>query len=347
MKVKLKDLARTVEGRVTGDEETIITGVAPIERAGKGDITFIANPRYAPYLKQTGASAIISRTPVEGMTTLVVDNPYLAFAKILSLFHPGERPEAGIHPQAFISPTARLGEDVYVGPFAYIGEGVRIGNRVVIHPCVFVGDRVEIGDDSIVYPNVSIREGCRIGKRVVIHCNSVVGSDGFGYARDGGEHVKIPQVGIVRIEDDVEIGACVTIDRATMGETLIGRGTKIDNLVQIAHNVEIGEGSIIVAQVGIAGSSRVGRGVTLAGQVGVVGHVSIGDGCTVGAQSGVAKDLPPGGTFSGTPAIPHKDWLKVQALLPKLPDLNREVRELKKELEALRRLSEGRAGKKS
>lgn len=338
MRIRLKDLAQSLHGEVVGDGEVLICGVAPIEGAKEGDITFLANPRYAHYIKDTRASAVIAKDPIPGITTLTVDNPYLAFAKVLNLFHPSTRPEPGIHPTAVISPTASLGRDVVVYPHVYVGEGVRIGDRVILYPGVFVGEGVEIGEDSIIHANVSIREGCRIGRRVVIHCNSVVGSDGFGYARDGERHVKVPQVGIVRIEDDVEIGACVTIDRATMGETVIGKGTKIDNLVQIAHNVEIGRDAIIVAQVGIAGSAKVGSRVTLAGQVGVVGHVTIGDDSMVGAQSGVAKDLPPGKAFSGSPAIPHREWLRVQALLPRLPELKREVVELKKKMEEIERL---------
>lgn len=347
MKIKLRDLAQFVGGEVAGNGEILISGVAPIEEAREGEITFLANPRYATYIKDTKASAIIAMDPIPGVTTLVVNNPYLAFATILSLFHPPERPEPGIHPTAVISPTARLGRDVVIYPYVYVGEDVRIGDRVILYPGVFIGNRVDIGEDSIIYPNVSVREGCRIGRRVVIHCNSVIGSDGFGYARDGQRHVKVPQVGIVRIEDDVEIGACVTIDRATMGETVIGKGTKIDNLVQIAHNVEIGSDTIIVAQVGIAGSTKIGKRVTLAGQVGVVGHVTIGDDCMVGAQSGVAKDLPPGSAFSGSPSIPHREWLKVQALLPKLPKLKGEVEKLKKDMEEIKEFLKVREKKSS
>ena len=347
MKIRLHDLARAVGGKVVGDGEALISGVAPIDEAGEGDITFLANPRYIRHLKDSKASGVIAEEPIGGFNTLVVDNPYLAFAKILSLFYPQERPEPGIHPSAVVDPTATLGRDVTVLPWVFIGRKARIGDRVVLHPGVYVGEGVEIGDDSIIYPNVSIREGCRIGRRVIIHCNTVVGSDGFGYARDGERHVKVPQIGIVRIEDDVEIGACVTIDRATMGETVIGEGTKIDNLVQIAHNVKVGRDTIIVAQVGIAGSTRIGNRVTLAGQVGIVGHLTIGDGSVVAAQSGVAKDLPPGGTFSGTPAIPHREWLRVQTVLPRLPELKREVDRLRRELEEIKARLKGRNEKSS
>ncbi|MBI5286681.1 MAG: UDP-3-O-(3-hydroxymyristoyl)glucosamine N-acyltransferase [Deltaproteobacteria bacterium] len=341
----LGELAGFVGGEVSGDGEVAITGVASLEDASQGDITFIANPRYIPFVSTTRASAIIASADmaqsIKGRNILIAINPYLAFARVLDLFTSGpggtdlKSVPMGIHPKAELHPTARIGSSPSIYPFVYIGEGVRVGDRVTLFPGVYIGRDVTIGDDVLIYSNVSIREDCRIGNRVIIHCNAVIGSDGFGFAKDGSRLHKIPQTGIVRIEDDVEIGACVTIDRATLGETAIRRGTKIDNLVQIAHNVEIGEDSIIVAQVGIAGSAKIGSRVELGGQVGVVGHIAIGDDVKVGAQSGVAHDLPSGQVFSGSPAIPHKDWLRAQGIFAKLPemrktllDLERKVREL-------------------
>ncbi len=337
MKKRLKKLAELVGGGVAGDGDIIISGVAGIETAREGEITFIANPKYKRMVLTSRASAIISDSPVEGKPTLITPNPYLAFARILELYHPTIIEEEGIDPTAIVSTDAYIDKGVWISSHVYIGRGTRIGERVKIFPGVYIGNGVEIGNDTIIHANVSIREGTRIGKRVIIHCNSVLGSDGFGFAKDGTRYVKVPQVGRVRIEDDVEIGACVTIDRATMGETVIGRGTKIDNLVQIAHNVEIGEDSLIIAQVGISGSTRIGRRVTLAGQAGIVGHITVGDDTTIGAQSGVIGELKPGGTYTGTPAIPHRDWQKIQALLKKLPEMRREIIALREEIGYLKK----------
>lgn len=330
----LDELARFVGGEVGGDGDVLITGVANLEDADEGDITFIANPKYMPMLATTKASAIIASPDItdslRGRNCLIIKNPYLAFAKILTLFTPPTPFYKGIHPKVEVHPTAIIGSSPSISPFVYIGEGSRLGDRATLFPGVYIGRDVTIGDDTLIYSNVSIREGCRIGNRVIIHCNTVIGSDGFGFAKDGTKLYKIPQVGIVRIEDDVEIGACVTIDRATLGETVIRRGTKIDNLVQIAHNVEIGEDSTIVAQVGISGSTKVGKRVTLAGQVGVVGHIEIGDDVMVGGQSGVTKDLPPRQAFSGMPAIPHREWLRAVGIFAKLPEMRKTLMELEK-----------------
>jgi len=335
----LAELASFVGGKVSGDGDVVITGVASLEDADEGDITFLANPKYMPMLATTKASAIIASPDItdsiRGRNCLIVKNPYLVFARILTLFTPPTPFYKGIHPKAELHPNAVIGSSPSISPFVYIGEGARLGDRVTLFPGVYIGRDVTIGDDTIIYSNVSIREGCWIGNRVIIHCNSVIGSDGFGFAKDGNKLYKIPQVGIVRVEDDVEIGACVTVDRATLGETVIRRGTKIDNLVQIAHNVEIGEDSTIVAQVGISGSTRIGNRVTLAGQVGVVGHIEIGDDVMVGGQSGVRKDLPPKQAFSGTPAIPHRDWLRAQGIFSKLPEMRKTLLELEERVKGL------------
>jgi UDP-3-O-[3-hydroxymyristoyl] glucosamine N-acyltransferase len=279
MNKKLKELAQWVEGTVVGDGEIEISGVASIEEARQGQITFISNPKYLPHLSKTQASAVIVSKEVTqaDKPLLCVTDPQSAFAKVLALFSLKPYQPKGIDPKAWISPTARLGKDVTVYPFVYVGDRCSIGDRVTFYPGVFVGEDSAIGEDSILYPNVSVYPGTIVGKRVILHGGAVVGGDGFGYVKEGKRNVKIPQVGTVEIEDDVEIGANTTIDRATLGKTIIRRGVKIDNLVMVAHNVVIGEDSILVAQVGVAGSTKIGSNVTLAGQVGVAGHIEIGD----------------------------------------------------------------------
>jgi len=330
MEKTLSELAQLVDGEVIGDGGVKIVGVAPIEEARKGQITFIAHPRYVPHLNETEASAVIvsSKVGEAGKPLLRVANPYLAFAKILGIYAHRPYEPRGVDQRAWVSPTAKLGEEISIYPFVYVGDHVQIGNRVILFPGVFVGDNSVIGDDTLIYPNVSIYEGSRIGKRVILHGGVVIGSDGFGFARDGRRSVKIPQVGTVEIGDDVEIGANTTVDRAAMGKTIIKRGVKIDNLVQVAHSVTIGEDSIIVAQVGIAGSSKIGSNVILAGQVGVIDHIEIGDNAMVGPQSGVAKDLPPNQAFMGSPSIPHKEYLKAVMTFPKLPEMWRKIGQL-------------------
>ncbi len=334
MKKKLKELAEWVQGTVVGDGEVEVHGVASIEDAGEGEITFVANPKYLSRLGQTQASAVIVSPEVTSgeKPLLCVKNPYLAFAKILTLFSQKPYQPKGVDPNAWVSPTAQLGTDLTVYPFVYIGDRCRIGDRVTLHPGVCVGEGSSIGDDSILHPNVSVYPGMVIGKRVILHGGVVVGSDGFGYVKEGKKNLKIPQVGKVEIEDDVEIGSNTSIDRGALGNTIIRRGVKIDNLVQIAHNVLIGEDSIIVAQVGIAGSTKIGSNVTLAGQVGLAGHLQIGDNVLVGAQSGVGQDLSPGQAFSGSPAIPHREWLRMVTATPKVPEMRRKLIDIEKRL---------------
>src|SRR4030043_92643 len=279
MKKRMKELAQWVDGTVIGDGEIEISGVAAIEEARDGEITFIADSKYLPNLSKTNASAVIASKEVTqaDKPLLCVTNPQLAFAKILTLFSQRPYQPKGIDPHAWISPTAKLGKDLTLYPFVYIGDRCSIADRVTLYPGVYVGEDSIIGEDSILYSHVSIYSGTVIGKRVTLHSGVVVGSDGFGYVREGKKNVKIPQVGRVEIGDDVEIGSNTTVDRATFGKTIIRRGVKIDNLVQGAHNVTIGEDSIIVAQVGIAGSTKIGSNVILAGQVGVADHIEIGD----------------------------------------------------------------------
>jgi UDP-3-O-[3-hydroxymyristoyl] glucosamine N-acyltransferase len=334
MKKKLIELAEWTGGTVVGDEEVEIHGVASIDEAKEGEITFIANPKYLSKLNQTRASAVVvsSEVTFREKPLLCVKNPYLAFARILTLFTQEPYQPKGVDPNAWVSPTAQLGNDLTVYPFVYIGDRCRIGDRVTLHPGVYVGEDSSIGEDSILHANVSIYPAMTIGKRVILHSGVTVGSDGFGYAKEGRKNFKIPQVGRVEIEDDVEIGSNTSIDRGALGNTIIRRGVKIDNLVQIAHNVVIGEDSIVVAQVGIAGSTKLGSNVTLAGQVGLAGHIQIGDNVRVGAQSGVGQDLPANQAYSGSPAIAHREWLRMVMTLPKLPEMRKALSEMEKRL---------------
>ena len=337
MKKKLKELAEWVDGTVIGDEEIEISGVASIEEAQAEEITFIANPKYLPKLSQTNASAVIVSKEVTraDKPLLCVTNPYLAFAKVLTLLsHKPYRPK-GIDSKTWVSPTAKLGKDLTLYPFVYIGDHCSIGDRVTLYPGVYVGEDSSIGEDSTLFPNVSVYSGTVIGKRVILHSGVVVGSDGFGYVKDGKKNIKIPQIGRVEIEDDVEIGANTTVDRAALGKTIIQKGVKIDNLVQVAHNVTIGEDSIIVAQVGISGSTKIGNNVTLAGQVGVVGHIEIGDNVMVGAQSGVTHDLPANQGYVGSPALPHREFLRAITIFPKLPEMKKTLIEIEKRLKKI------------
>jgi UDP-3-O-[3-hydroxymyristoyl] glucosamine N-acyltransferase len=339
----LSELAQLVGGRVVGDGRTVIDKVASIEEAGPGEITFLANPRYQSLLASCKASAVIvgSGIALESLSErhrgyLEAADPYVAFAKVLQLFNPPVRYSENISSQANIDPAAVLEEGVTVFPHVFIGRGAHVGARSVLYPGVFIGERVQIGQDCVLHPNVVVRDGCRVGNRVVLHAGVVIGSDGFGYAGEGEERVKIPQVGIVELEDDVEIGANTTVDRATLGRTLIGRGVKIDNLVQIAHNVVVGEHSIIAAQAGIAGSTRIGKDVMLGGRVGIINHLTIGDGARIGPGSGILQSVPPGVMrSSGLHAAPHREWLKVVTLLPQLPRLWSAVRNLEKRVSAL------------
>jgi len=266
---------------------------------------------------------------------LCVTDPHLAFAKILTLFSQKPYQPRGIDSRAWVSSTAKLGKDLTLYPFVYIGDRCSIGDRVTLYPGVCVGEDSSIGEDSILYPNVSVYSGTTLGKRVILHSGVVVGSDGFGYVKEGKKNVKIPQIGKVEIEDDVEIGANTTVDRATFGKTIIRRGVKIDNLVQVAHNVVIGEDSILCAQVGISGSTKVGSNVTLAGQVGVVDHTEIGDNVMVGAQAGVTHRLPPNQGYVGSPALPHREFLRANAVFSKLPEMRKSLIDIEKRLKKI------------
>ena len=337
MKKTLKELAEWVDGTVIGEGDVEISGVAPIEEAQPGEITFIANPKYLSKLNETGASAVIVSKDIRQADKPLLSsaNPYLAFGKILALYSRKPYQARGIDSGAFVSPTARLGKDMSVYPSVTIGDRCSIGDRVILYPGVSVGEESTIGEDSILHPNVSIYPRTTIGKRVILHAGVVIGSDGFGYAKDGKKNIKVPQVGTVEIEDDVEIGANTTVDRATLGKTLIRRGVKIDNLVQVAHNVVIGEDSIVVAQVGISGSTKLGSNVTVGGQAGFVGHISIGDNVMIGAQSGVMNDLASNQAYTGSPAVPHREFMRITSSYLKLPDMKKLLSDIDKRLKKI------------
>jgi UDP-3-O-[3-hydroxymyristoyl] glucosamine N-acyltransferase len=337
----LAELADHVGGRVIGDGSVIIGKVAALDQAGPGDISFLTNPRYRHLLPQCRASAVILGRAVESASAgqlnfLECVDPYVAFAKILQLFSPTEPFKAEVSPRASVDSTALLDDSVTVFANAFIGPRARIGRGTVLYPGVFLGSDAQVGAGCVLHPNVVVRDSCRLGDRVILHAGVVIGSDGFGFAGAAAERVKIPQVGIVVVEDDVEIGANTTVDRATLGQTVIGKGAKIDNLVQIAHNVIVGEHSVIAAQAGVAGSARLGKNVTLLGQVGVVNHIQIGDGAIIGPQSGVGQSVPQGAVLSsGLTAAPHSIWLKVMVLLPQLPKLWSTVRALERQVARL------------
>jgi len=341
MEVTLEELGRLVGGKVTGDGKTVIRAVNGLREAGPGDISFLANTKYAPLLAMTRASAVIVADGIAApLPTLSVRNPDLAFGLVAQHLQGGaRRAPAGVHPTAVVAKSAVLGKNVSVGAGTVVEEGASIGDNAVLYPQVYVGEEAVIGPDALLYPQVVVRERCRIGARVILHSGTVVGSDGFGYATDKGVHHKIPQVGIVVIEDDVELGANVAVDRARFGRTVIGRGTKIDNLVQIAHNVVLGQGCLLVSQSGIAGSTRVGNYVMMAGQAGLIGHLEVGDRAIITAQAGVTKDVPAGGIRSGSPAGDRRTHLKELAALSKLPEALQEIRKLRQEIEELKKKS--------
>jgi len=335
----VSELAEYLGGVVEGDGTVRISGLGTLETAGPDALTFLANPKYAAKVSETSAGAVLMAPGGEryGRTAILVNNPYLGFAKLLTLFYTAPHEALGVLPAAVVSETATIGDGASVYPGACIGRNVVVGSRTVIYPGAVLYDNVVVGDDCIVHANAVIRERCRIGNRCIIQPGAVIGSDGFGYAPDGSSYYRIPQVGIVVLDDDVEIGANSCIDRAAVEVTRIGRGTKLDNLVQVAHNCQIGENCMIVSQVGISGSAKIGNHVTLAGQVGVAGHLTIGDNVLVGAQSGVPSSLPANAAYSGSPTMPHKEWLKSAMVVPRLPELKKTVSALEKrvaELEA-------------
>lgn len=333
----LGELATLVGGELRGPSDLVISGIAAVDQATSQDITFISAKRYAHLADTSRAAAFIVSPEHAGIPRplIVVPHPYLAYARVAALFAPSLRRWPGISDQACLGQGVELGEEVSIAPFVFLGDGVKVGDRATIMAGCFIGHEVVIGADTLIYPHVAILDRCRVGERVIIHSGVVIGADGFGFVPTPQGFHKIPQLGVVVIEDDVEIGANCTVDRGALGETRIGKGVKIDNLVQVAHNVSIGEHSIIVAQAGIAGSTKLGKGVALGGQAGVVGHIELGDGVQVGAQSGVTHSMPPGQVVLGSPARPHREFLNLNAHFSRLPEMFQRLKNLEERLQQL------------
>lgn len=342
MEFSAKQIATFLQGEIVGNEDAIVHTFAKIEEGIPGALSFLSNPKYTPYIYTTKASIVlVNRDFIPdkevGATLIKVDNAYESLSKLLTLYEAGKPGKQGVDSLAYIAPTARLGENVYIGPFAYIGDHAVIGDNTQIFPHTYIGDNVKIGSACTFYPHVSVYHDCRIGDNCTIHSGAVIGSDGFGFAPTPEGYNKIPQIGIVILEDNVEIGANTCVDRATMGATVIHKGVKLDNLIQIAHNDEIGSHTVMAAQVGIAGSVKVGEWCMFGGQVGIAGHVSIGDKSNIGAQAGIAGNVKPGSTIIGSPAIEAKQFFKSSVVYKKLPEVYAEVNNLRRELYELKK----------
>ena len=334
-----------IGGRVEGDENARVNSFAKIEEGRPGAISFLSNTKYTHYIYDTQSSVVLIDENLElehevKATLIRVKNAYEAVARLLQAYESMKPKKKGIDPLAFIASSATLGDDCYVGAFAYIGEGAKIGKNCQIYPHAVVGDNVSVGDDCIIYPNAVVYHDCRLGQRVTMHAGSVVGADGFGFAPTAEGYDKIPQIGIVTIEDDVEIGANTCIDRSTMGSTYVRKGVKLDNLVQIAHNTDIGANTVMSAQVGVAGSTKIGEWCMFGGQVGIAGHITIGNRVNLGAQSGVPSSIEDNQTLIGTPPMETRPFFRSQSIFRRLPDMYKELEELKKEVEKLKMKSE-------
>ena len=348
MEFTAKQIAEFIGGRVEGNPDATVHTFAKIEEGKSGAISFLSNPKYTQYVYNTESSIVLVNDDVKldapVKTTLIrVKNAYEGVAKLLQMYEAARPKKKGTDPLASISASATLGTDVYIGPFACIGDGAHIGDGTQIYPGAVVGDGVSIGCNCKIYPNVTVYEGCRLGNNVTVHSGTVIGADGFGFAPNAGGYDKIPQIGIVTIEDNVEIGANTCIDRSTMGSTTIRKGVKLDNLVQVAHNVEIGENTVMSAQVGIAGSTKVGSWCMFGGQVGLAGHIHIGDKTFLGAQSGVPGNIKGDTTLIGTPPMEPKAYFKSQAIFRKLPELYKQINELQKKVDELTAKNNGTA----
>ena len=343
MEFSAKQIAQFVQGVIEGDENATVNTFAKIEDGKPGAISFLSNPKYTHYIYDTESSIVLVDKSVElekptKATLIKVDNAYECVAKLLQLYESMKPKKTGIDSLAFISPSAKIGENVYIGAFAYIGDNVVIGDGCQIYPNVVICENAKVGNDCLFYPNVTIYHDCHVGNRVTLHAGSVVGSDGFGFAPSENGYDKIPQIGIVTIEDDVEIGANTCIDRSTMGSTYVRKGVKLDNLVQIAHNTDIGANTVMSAQVGIAGSTKVGQWCMFGGQIGIAGHITIGNKVFLGAQSGVPSSLKDNQTLIGTPPMEKLPYFKSQAIFQKLPDLYKQIQKLQKEVDELKKL---------
>lgn len=336
MQSSLAELSRIIGAGLRGDPEAVVSGVAPFESAGPGDLTCAGSPKFLKRISETRAGAVIvsEKAPELDRNLLVAANPMAAFARAIAFFHP-EPEKTGISPRAVIGRNFSCGTDPYIGPGVVIGDKVRIGHRVRLFPNVVIGDGVSLGDDVSIHANASVLARCELGSRVIIHSGAVIGADGFRFEPDGEIYVKIPQVGIVKVGNDVEIGANNTIDRAAFGETVIGNGVKTDNLVHVGHNCVIGDNTVLVAQVGISGSVTVGRHAILAGQAGISGHISIGDFAVIGPQAGIAHSVPNGQVVSGSPAMPHRQWLRAANTFSRLPEMAKQLAALQRQMAAM------------
>ena len=341
MEFSALQIAQMIGGRVEGDEQATVSSFAKIEEGKPGAISFLSNPKYAHYIYDTQSSVVLVDEALqlehEVKATLIrVKSAYEAVARLLQLYESMKPKRQGIDPLAFIAPTAEVGEGCYVGAFAYIGDGAKVGKGCQIHPHAVVCENVSVGDDCILYPNAVVYHDCRLGSRVTLHAGCVIGADGFGFAPTANGYDKIPQIGIVTIEDDVEIGANTCVDRSTMGSTYVRKGVKLDNLVQIAHNTDIGENTVMSAQVGIAGSAKVGQWCMFGGQVGIAGHITIGNHVNLGAQSGVPSSLADNQTLIGTPVMNTRGYFKSQVIFQRLPEVYKELQALRKEVDELK-----------
>lgn len=338
MELNLAQLADLVGGRLEGPADRIVSGINGIDKAGPTELSFLANPKYAPVLKGCRAGVVLvsldQDAPVD-LAVIRVEDPYLAFAKVLAFATRKSYKPGGVHRRALVDETAQLGSDVTVHAMAYVGPGAKLGSRVVLHPGVYLGEGVSIGDDTVLHPNVTVEQGCIIGKRCIIHSGTVIGADGYGFVPQEDGHFKIPQVGTVQVDDDVELGALNTVDRAAMGRTWIKKGVKTDNMVHVAHNCTIGENTLLVAKVGVSGSTSVGDNVVIGGQTGLAGHINIGNDVKIAARSGVQNNVKDGEIVAGFPAMPHRLWLRTRALIRRLPDLFDRVKKIEKKLQKI------------
>ena len=341
MEFTAKQIAMFIGGEVAGDDNAAVSTVSKIEEGRPGSLTFLSNPKYTNYIYETEASIVlvaksfVPEHPVKA-TLIRVDDPYDSLARLMTLYESSKPRKHGVHSLAFISPSAKLGKDVYVGPFACIGDGAVVGDGVRIYPHCHVGDNVVVGDGTTLYANVCIYDGCRVGRNCTLHSGVVIGADGFGFAPTSTGYEKIPQIGNVVIEDNVEIGANTCVDRATMGSTVVRHGVKLDNLIQVAHNDEIGAHTVIAAQSGIAGSTKIGEWCRFGGQVGIAGHITIGDRVNAGAQTGVPSHVDDGATIMGTPAVSYMDFLKISVVQKRLPAMLKRLEALEGELKTLK-----------
>ena len=342
MEFTAKQIADFIHGEIIGDENAKVHTFAKIEEGTPGALSFLSNPKYTPYIYTTQSTIVLvnkSFTPEQEVkaTLIKVDNAYDSLARLLTLYEQSKPRKTGIHPLAFIEPTAKIGKDVYIAPFAYVGENAEIGDRAMLYPHATVGDHAKIGSGTILNANATVYHGCRVGSNCILHSGCAIGADGFGFAPTASGYDKIPQIGIVIIEDNVEIGANTCVDRATMGATVIHEGVKLDNLVQIAHNVEVGSNTVMASQVGVAGSAKIGQWCMFGGQVGVAGHITVGDHVTTGAQAGIAGSVKPGNTIQGSPAIEAKNFARSSIVFKKLPEIYATLNSLQKEIEELKK----------